>query len=298
MAEARWVLVAEDDDDIRRMIRDSLESESEGMALQVVEAKDGLEALARANDREFHCVVTDLRMPRSTGADFLRAIQSTALNANTPKVIVTGAQTEEFGDISSLARIVPKPFEPEELAKTVIREIKLGRMDDRVAIHLVNPFLEAIQSFLSTSLPEDARLTAEIHQPSVSKSGEGLVGDIHCNLLLTSGVTRNRFTLSFDLTLLDYLKIHFFQARTSNWASLTPDSVARQTCQLLFDEASKSIQAHASLPLRLAGTSIFTYKNDSEYGDLVRTNGISIVAKTPHGRIVAHAFAKPKPKRA
>jgi CheY-like chemotaxis protein len=89
--ETRWVLLAEDDDDIRTLIRDSLiaevESSGNGVLLKVVEAKDGTEALEQAVVQRFHCVITDLRMPRTTGDEFIRSMQSHPLNANTPTLI-------------------------------------------------------------------------------------------------------------------------------------------------------------------------------------------------------------------
>lgn len=294
MRDSRWVLVAEDDEEIRHLIRNSLQEEaSNALNLQVVEAKDGLEAISKVASREFHCIVTDLKMPRSTGIDVLRAMQSNPLNANTPTVIVTGAAPDDFPEQLAHIRVVPKPFDVHALAQMILKEIKLGRMDDRVAMHLMNPFLEAIRSFLGKS----AGLEAEIQQPTVKKPGAEPVCDVHCNLLISAGTSRNRFTLSFDTQLLAYLKNWHFKDRTTQWATMTSENIAKQTAQAIFDETAQALEQQTGIAHRLSATSILTSKSENEYADLVNTNGISIVLATAHGRMTANAFSKPRNKR-
>jgi len=294
-SNSRWVLVAEDDEEIRHLIRNSLQEEASNntLNLQVVEAKDGLEAISKVASREFHCVVTDLKMPRSTGIDVLRVMQSNPLNANTPTVVVTGTAPDDFPEQLAHVRVVPKPFDAHALAQVILKEIKLGRIDDRVAMHLMNPFLEAIRSFLGKS----AGLEAEIQQPTVKKSGTELVCDVHCNLLISAGTSRNRFTLSFDTQLLSYLKNWHFKDRTTQWATMTSENIAKQTAQAIFDETAQALEQQTGLAHRLSATSIIVSKSENEYADLVSANGISIALTTAHGRVVASAFSKPRNKR-
>lgn len=299
MNEMRWVLLAEDDDDIRSMIRHSLEEEAAGLNLQVVEARDGAEALQRAGAREFHCVVTDLRMPRSTGEDLLRALQSQPLNANTPTLVVSGhADDRDFAERFSHVRVIPKPFLPQDVARAVVREIKLGRMDDRVAAHLMNPFLDALRHYLSDVL----KLELDQVAPAVKKPGDVLQGDLHCTMTMTNGLSKARFTLSFDRVLLDHLKAKYFSTRVANWASFTSDVTARHFCQVVFERLSPTMQKIMGGQVRLVGTSVVLARseepsNEVELSDLVKGSGILVSLVTPFGRVLAGAYAKPKAKR-
>jgi CheY-like chemotaxis protein len=72
MNGTKFVLVVEDDDEIRSLIVSSLKAESADVPLTVVEARDGREAIQFAGRQEFHCVVTDLNMPRTSGQELIR----------------------------------------------------------------------------------------------------------------------------------------------------------------------------------------------------------------------------------
>lgn len=295
ITDQRWVLLAEDDDDIRQLIHESLKSEGKDLNLQIVEAKDGVEAITIASNREFHCVVTDLKMPRSSGEDFIRAMQTHPLNANTPTLVITGHGSEEFSEKYSHIKVIPKPFMPSDLARSVIREIKLGRMDDRIAVHLINPFVLVIREFLENS--EDLALPVKLEEPSVKKAGEGLVGDVHCTLTLQSETIKNRFTLSFDKELLEYLRVNYFQTKIPISGGASSEITARQICQHIYELVSPQLKGVMGGAPRLVATSIITYKNEAEYAELVRGAGVNLVCRTEYGRIIAGAFSKAKSRR-
>jgi two-component system chemotaxis response regulator CheY len=288
---ARWILVAEDDDEIRGLITRTLHAEAEGLQLHIVEASDGMEALSKINTREFDCVVTDLKMPRASGTELMRSMQLTALNANTPRVIVTAAEPADLLEIAGHVKIINKPFEPVEVARAVLREVKLGRLDDRIASHLMNPFVAAAQKLLE----RDAQLRPELSTPFICKAGDLLTGDIHCNLILIAGLGRHRFTLSFDRSLLGELKLTYFKSRSSQAATMTVESCAKLFCQSILDEAMPDLKKQIGPTGRLASASVYNSQNLVEYQEMVKVQGLSVVIKTPAGRIVASAFVNPKP---
>lgn len=296
MSQMRWVLIAEDDDDIREIISQTLKEESDGLNIRVIEAKDGADALHHASGREFHCVITDLKMPRKNGEELMRALQNQPLNANTPMLIVSAhAQEEEIADKFSHVRIIPKPFVPQDLARAVVREIKLGRMDSRVAAHLMNPFLEATRHLLS----EVVKLDVDMRPPAVKKVGDQLAGDIHCTLAITNGLSRTRFSLSFDRTLLDSVKSRYFAERHANWASFSTDTTARQLCQVIFEQVTPQLEKIMGGQVRLAGTSVVIAKSletnhTVELEELNKSMGISVTMDTQNGRLIAGAYVKPK----
>jgi two-component system chemotaxis response regulator CheY len=296
MTDVRWVLVAEDDDDIRAIICKSLADDSEGLNLQVVEAKDGLEAISKAATREFQCVVTDLRMPRSTGVELLHALQSQPLNANTPTLVISGyADDQVFTEKFSHIRVIPKPFEPQEVARAVVREIKLGRMDDRVAAHLMNPFLDSIQ----TMLTDELKIKPTLQPPQVKKPGEIPAGDVFCTMTLSTGHLKSRFSLGFDRTLLEFARNNYYATRLPNGSSQAPEVIVRQICLAIFEKAAPHLSKVMGNTVRMTGTSVVLNqgKNEPEYAELVRMPGIMVVANTDQGRMVAGAFAKPKSRR-
>ncbi len=292
-ADARWVLVAEDDDDIRQILCETLMQEADGLQIEVVEARDGMEALAKVNSREFHCVLTDVRMPRSSGLELIRAMQQTPLNAHTPKLVVTAVPLCELGTLATHIRVINKPFVASELARIVVREIRLGRMDDRAAVHLINPYAQAIEELMRVDLKQEIKIDA----PSVHRYGEELMGDIHCSLVLAAGHLRHRFTLSFDKMLLQALKFGYFQERTASSASLNPESVAKQLCQLIHEKASPRMQVILGAAPVLSGNSFCTRDDRSLYTAMCNTTGIKVVINTPNGRLVAGAHAKSRPRR-
>lgn len=287
MVDPTWVLVAEDDDTIRQLICDSLTSAGEDLNLKVVEARDGLEAITKARLKEFHCVVTDLRMPRSTGEDFIRDMQTNSLNANTPTLVITGHGSDEFSERYSHIRVIAKPFIPNDLAKRVIREVKLGRIDDRIAIHLINPFSMAIKNLFET----DFAIQLKMDEPVVKRSGEAVVGDVHCTLSLQTGNSKSRFTVSFDKSMIEHLKTLPFLKKAMS-GSFTADLATRHLCQGIFENVAPILKNQLGQTPRLIATSILTSPAEIENSDLVRGHGVYLSMRTDQGRIIAGAFSK------
>ncbi len=83
------ILTVEDDDAVRRSIREHLEDQGHA----VIEARDGREGLEAFADRSPDLVLLDLRMPQLGGLDVLRAIRRDAPDA--PVVVISGVGTIE-----------------------------------------------------------------------------------------------------------------------------------------------------------------------------------------------------------
>jgi response regulator RpfG family c-di-GMP phosphodiesterase len=98
---------------------------------QVYTANSGAEGLKILQEHEVHVVMTDQRMPEMTGVEFLKR-----LNGNYPeaiRVIFTGyADTQAVIDAinqGNVFRYVAKPWDPEELTKTLN---EAGRRYDQI----------------------------------------------------------------------------------------------------------------------------------------------------------------------
>jgi two-component system, chemotaxis family, chemotaxis protein CheY len=78
------VLVVDDSSTMRRMHRQGLQNLG---ALEIVEARDGREALELFRNRRFDLIVTDWHMPHMDGLDFVKAIRVS--NKTVPVVMIT-----------------------------------------------------------------------------------------------------------------------------------------------------------------------------------------------------------------
>lgn len=109
------ILIAEDEADIRSLLKISLEEE--GYA--VFPAKDGLEALEILKQEEMHLAVLDVMMPRLDGFNLLRKIRETS----TLPVIFLTARSEDMDKVLGLGLgaddYLAKPFSMNELLARV-----------------------------------------------------------------------------------------------------------------------------------------------------------------------------------
>ncbi|UJR87187.1 Hypothetical protein I5071_92880 [Sandaracinus amylolyticus] len=112
-------MVVDDDAGVRYTLRGFLED----AGLDVDEAKDGAEALARLEDHAL--VITDLRMPRMDGMELLRRIKA---RPDSPVVVMITAQGSERQAVDAMKLgafdYFKKPFEPDELLAVVRRALE------------------------------------------------------------------------------------------------------------------------------------------------------------------------------
>jgi DNA-binding response OmpR family regulator len=113
------VLIVEDEDPLRSIIRSRLEREG----VDVVEARDAAEAVASIDRESPDLMLLDINLPDRTGWDVLRSIQ--ASRAIPPTVVVSAvrippARLREFGVLAYL----PKPFPMDALVRIVVEGIR------------------------------------------------------------------------------------------------------------------------------------------------------------------------------
>ncbi len=102
-----------------------------GNYCNVIVAKDGIEGLDIIKTQNVHLIISDQKMPKLTGIDFLK--QSVAINPNIIRIILTG-----YTDIDSIinsineARIykfIVKPIEPEDFLLTIQRALEYYELE-------------------------------------------------------------------------------------------------------------------------------------------------------------------------
>jgi len=116
MAAARRVLVVDDNDDIRFLLRLNLASE-----FVIFEAASATEALARiADGEEFDVIITDVLQPGMSGLEFTERLHND--RPDLPVVVlsawVTKANAQVALDAGAKAAM-SKPFPPAELVRTL-----------------------------------------------------------------------------------------------------------------------------------------------------------------------------------
>lgn len=124
------VLVVDDDPAMRLLCAINLELEG----LVVLEAEDGLSALARARAEKPDLVVTDVSMPRLDGFGLAEALHRDRRTRRIPLVFLSGetnvtyeARAEKLGALAYLT----KPVDPLMLASRIVEVLTLAGKHQR-----------------------------------------------------------------------------------------------------------------------------------------------------------------------
>lgn len=108
------ILVVDDDPDIRDILKLTLAEEN----YEILEARDGEEALRIINAKPLNLVLLDYKIPKIDGRQVCRLIKKDLLLRHLPIIMVTGKGdiSDKVGGIDAGADdYVVKPFEPKEL---------------------------------------------------------------------------------------------------------------------------------------------------------------------------------------
>jgi DNA-binding response OmpR family regulator len=118
---AKTVLIVEDEEAVRELEKFILEQQG----YDVMEARDGLEGLAKAEFKKPDLILLDLMMPDVSGGRMFDEMQTHPTTAGIPIVVVTGKPDahEEFDDQIGPDNVIMKPFEADTL---------LGRIRDHI----------------------------------------------------------------------------------------------------------------------------------------------------------------------
>jgi two-component system response regulator AtoC len=155
------ILVADDEDGVRTFVAEALERDGH----EVVQARDGAEALGAAREEPFDVVITDLRMPKMDGMSLVRTLRTEQPDV---ELIVLTA----FGDVATAVEAMKlgvfdylqKPLS----GPAAVRELVKGALGRRVelAVPATSPATRSPLTFGAPSMgPVVAALT------KVAKSG-------------------------------------------------------------------------------------------------------------------------------
>ncbi len=115
------VLIVDDSSVMRKIVERSLRQA--GLDLEeVVEAGNGIEAIAAVREGVFDLILSDINMPAMDGIEFLRQLGTIESAKGTPVVMVTteGSESRVVEALSIGAKgYIRKPFTPDQIKERV-----------------------------------------------------------------------------------------------------------------------------------------------------------------------------------
>ena len=115
---AKTIMIVDDSASIRMVV---------GIALRragydVIEAKDGKDALDKLTAQKVHLIISDVNMPVMDGISFVKAVKQLANYRFTPIIMLTTESDESKkreGQAAGAKAWVVKPFKPEQMLGAV-----------------------------------------------------------------------------------------------------------------------------------------------------------------------------------
>jgi two-component system OmpR family response regulator len=113
------VLIIDDDQDIRLIVRFAMTKEGE---VEVVEAASGAEGVRKAEEEKPDVILMDMKMSSMDGSAALALLRQNAVTAGIPVIFLTAIRNpQQSAHLKKLgaAGILAKPFDPVTLADQV-----------------------------------------------------------------------------------------------------------------------------------------------------------------------------------
>ncbi len=115
---AKTIMIVDDSASIRMVVGIALR----GAGYDVIEAKDGKDALDKLTGQKVHLIISDVNMPVMDGISFVKAVKQLANYRFTPIIMLTTESDESKkreGQAAGAKAWVVKPFKPEQMLGAV-----------------------------------------------------------------------------------------------------------------------------------------------------------------------------------
>lgn len=115
---AKKILIVDDSASMRQMVSFTLKSNG----YEVIEAVDGVDALAKAKATTVNMVITDLNMPKMDGITLIKELRKNPSTKFVPIVMLTTesqAEKKQEGKNAGASGWIVKPFQPDQLIGVV-----------------------------------------------------------------------------------------------------------------------------------------------------------------------------------
>ncbi len=115
------ILVADDDAQLLELVKGRLEKNN----YAVITAKDGLEALKKAQTENPDLIILDIKMARMDGYTALRRLKLEKVTKSIPVIILTGYDAmRDLFQVEDIRDYIVKPFKDEDFLLRVSRALK------------------------------------------------------------------------------------------------------------------------------------------------------------------------------
>jgi two-component system chemotaxis response regulator CheY len=115
---AKTILIVDDSASVRSVVGIALR----GAGYDVLEGRDGKDALARLTGQKVHLIISDVNMPNMDGITFLKTVKAMPAYRFTPVIMLTTENQEakkREGQLAGAKAWVVKPFQPPTLLSAV-----------------------------------------------------------------------------------------------------------------------------------------------------------------------------------
>jgi two-component system chemotaxis response regulator CheY len=121
----KTIMTVDDSSTLRQMVGFVLR----GAGHEVVEAVDGVDALAKlnANGHAIHLILTDINMPNMNGIELVRQIRAIPQYKFVPVVLLTTEshpEKKQEGKAAGATGWIVKPFDPDQLLALVKKVVR------------------------------------------------------------------------------------------------------------------------------------------------------------------------------
>jgi two-component system, chemotaxis family, chemotaxis protein CheY len=117
---AKTILVVDDSESARRLVCDALK----GAGYEVIDVRDGSDALAKLTGQKVHLIISDVHMPNMDGISFVKAVKQLPHYRFTPIIMFTTEAHEakrREGQAAGAKAWMVKPFKPEQMLGVVAK---------------------------------------------------------------------------------------------------------------------------------------------------------------------------------
>ncbi|MDP9900945.1 response regulator [Variovorax ginsengisoli] len=115
---AKTILIVDDSASVRQVVGIALK----GAGYNVIEGRDGQDALTKLTGQKVHLIISDVNMPNMDGITFVKSVKAMAAYRFTPVIMLTTESQESKkreGQAAGAKAWVVKPFQPAMLLAAV-----------------------------------------------------------------------------------------------------------------------------------------------------------------------------------
>lgn len=119
---AKSIMIVDDSASLRQVVSITLK----GAGYEVLEARDGSDALSKLTGQKIHLIISDVNMPNMDGISFVRAAKQLAAYRFTPVIMLTTEAQEckkQEGQAAGAKAWMVKPFQPAQMLSAVSKLI-------------------------------------------------------------------------------------------------------------------------------------------------------------------------------